>query len=420
MSAPATKRKHLKLKAVAPKQKLFRANDPLLSVFMWGINHTISELNQVNMQVMLMPDDFKSYSKIRVDNHMFNKDNMPSHFKVKEYCPLVFRNLRQKFGIDDMQYMQSLTSDIRLTDAAGKSGARLFLSCDQRYFIKTMVSEEVEIMHHILKQYHQYVVECHAQTLLPQYLGMYRITVNDTETYLLVMKNVFSPRLSLHTKYDLKGSTVDRQASDKERAKDVPTLKDNDFVSDKAMIRVGEKEKERLMNMLHSDVQFLSGLHLMDYSLIVGIHDVNAEEKPTSFFPEACDTLQEVEEEVETVEEEAGEEGEEGEEKGVEENGEGPPTPPDSPHPVTPFTPYTGSLDEDLERFAVPSLTAEGVETGEIYFMALIDVLTKYGMKKRTAQAAKTVKHGAGADISTVKPDQYARRFLEFISKCME
>lgn len=34
---------------------------------------------------------------------------MPSHFKVKEYCPLVFRNLRERFGIDDASYMKSLT-----------------------------------------------------------------------------------------------------------------------------------------------------------------------------------------------------------------------------------------------------------------------------------------------------------------------
>ena len=53
----------------------------------------------------------------------------------------------------------------------------------------------------------------------------------------------------------------------------------------------------------------------------------------------------------------------------------------------------------------------------EIYFVALIDILTHYGVKKRTAQAAKTVKHGAGAEISTVKPDQYSRRFLEFVEK---
>lgn len=50
----------------------------------------------------------------------------------------------------------------------------------------------------------QFIVENHAKTLLPQYLGMYRITVNDTETYLVVMRCVFSPRLTIHKKYDLK------------------------------------------------------------------------------------------------------------------------------------------------------------------------------------------------------------------------
>lgn len=34
---------------------------------------------------------------------------MPSHFKVKEYCPLLFRNLRERFGIDDLDYKESLT-----------------------------------------------------------------------------------------------------------------------------------------------------------------------------------------------------------------------------------------------------------------------------------------------------------------------
>ena len=52
--------------------------------------------------------------------------------------------------------------------------------------------------------------------------------------------------------------------------------------------------------------------------------------------------------------------------------------------------------------------------------MALIDILTHYGVKKRSAQAAKTVKYGANAEISTVKPEQYARRFLDFVLKYME
>jgi len=35
------------------------------------------------------------------------RDNMPSHFKFKEYCPVVFRNLRERFGIDEEIYLVS-------------------------------------------------------------------------------------------------------------------------------------------------------------------------------------------------------------------------------------------------------------------------------------------------------------------------
>lgn len=38
---------------------------------------------------------------------VFFRESMPSHFKFKEYCPLVFRNLRERFGIQEAQYMVS-------------------------------------------------------------------------------------------------------------------------------------------------------------------------------------------------------------------------------------------------------------------------------------------------------------------------
>ena len=41
--------------------------------------------------------------------------------------------------------------------------------------------------------------------------------MDNKETYLLVMKSVFSTKFKIHKKYDLKGSTVDRQASSKEK-----------------------------------------------------------------------------------------------------------------------------------------------------------------------------------------------------------
>jgi hypothetical protein len=43
------------------------------------------------------------------------------------------------------------------------------------------------------------------QTLLPQYLAMYRLTVDNQETYMVVTRNVFSGFLKIHRKYDLKG-----------------------------------------------------------------------------------------------------------------------------------------------------------------------------------------------------------------------
>lgn len=56
----------------------------------------------------------------------------------------------------------------------------------------------------------------------------------------------------------------------------------------------------------------------------------------------------------------------------------------------------------------------------EIYFIGLVEILTYYGVKKMTATAAKTVKYGAEAEISTVKPEQYGKRFLDFVAKAVD
>nr|XP_015210089.1 PREDICTED: phosphatidylinositol 5-phosphate 4-kinase type-2 alpha isoform X5 [Lepisosteus oculatus] len=293
-SKTKTKKKHF----VAQKVKLFRASDPLLSVLMWGVNHSINELSHVQIPVMLMPDDFKAYSKIKVDNHLFNKENMPSHFKFKEYCPMVFRNLRERFAIDDQDFQNSLTRSAPLTsDSQGRSGARFHMTYDKRYVIKTITSEDVAEMHNILKKYHQFIVECHGNTLLPQFLGMYRLTVDGDETYIVVTRNVFSHRLSVYRKYDLKGSTVAREASDKEKfhirslrikgsskesssrargsgdtchsksfnqAKELPTYKDNDFINDGQKIYIDENNKKMFLEKLKKDVECL-GLVLLVY-----------------------------------------------------------------------------------------------------------------------------------------------------------
>ncbi|KAI9515564.1 Phosphatidylinositol 5-phosphate 4-kinase type-2 gamma [Dissostichus eleginoides] len=73
-----------------------------------------------------------------------------------------------------------------------------------------------------------------------------------------------------------------------------------------------------------------------------------------------------------------------------------------------------GEFDPYVDVYAIGN--CPGAPQREVYFMGLIDVLTQYDTKKKAAHAAKTVKHGAGAEISTVHPEHYAKRFRDFIS----
>jgi 1-phosphatidylinositol-5-phosphate 4-kinase len=412
------KTKTKRFKPKHQKAKLFRASEPLLSVFMWGVNHTINELTHVNIPVMLMPDDFKAFTKVKVDNHLFNKENMPSHFKVKEYCPLVFQNLRERFQIDDSDYINSLTKHQPVVQTSpGRSGAKFYESYDHLFILKTLTSDEVESMHHLLKEYHPYIVERHGKTLLPQYLGMYRLTVEGTETYICVMRNICSSSLNVHRKYDLKGSTVDREASEKDKGRDVPVFKDNDFTRDGIRIYVNSEWKHRFLEMLEADCAFLVRKNIMDYSLCVAIHDCEKAEQE-AIESGATDKVQ-----VSAEEDDGDSSG--GDRRDQHEPHTVVPTPPDSPethHKASDASEndvqLCGTIDISRDIYAVQS-SSESPKR-EIYFIGLVDVLTQFGLRKRTAQAAKTVKHGTTAEISTVHPEQYAKRFYDFIAKAIQ
>lgn len=86
------------------------------------------------------------------------------------------------------------------------------------------------------------------------------------------MRNVFSCLLKVHLRFDLKGSTVDRTASDKEKvytciytlrayhyiymvqAKTNPTFKDNDFTQREEKICIGDDAKAEFFAKLERDI----------------------------------------------------------------------------------------------------------------------------------------------------------------------
>ena len=77
-------------------------------------------------------------------------------------------------------------------------------------------------------------------------------------------------------KFDLKGSTYKRKAGRKERSKSSPTYKDLDFME---MFPEGiilqNDIYHSLMNSIERDCGVLESFKIMDYSLLVGIHNLS-------------------------------------------------------------------------------------------------------------------------------------------------
>eukprot|EP00730_Choanoeca_flexa_P001296 TRINITY_DN10573_c0_g1_i2.p1 TRINITY_DN10573_c0_g1~~TRINITY_DN10573_c0_g1_i2.p1 ORF type:complete len:356 (+),score=83.83 TRINITY_DN10573_c0_g1_i2:208-1275(+) len=343
-----------KTRAIRQKGKAFRQQEPLLAVLQWGVNHCINELLCVPEKQLLLQQDFKAHHKININNQYYNDHELPSKFKVKEYCPLVFRDIRQRFQEDPDDYLYSLCDGpLSSRESSGRSGATFHTSHDLRLVLKTLSKDEVSQFHLTFQDYHTHIVECGGQTLLPRYLGMYRLTVQERDTYVIVMASVLSSQTDVVPRlFDLKGSTVDRSASDKEKAKPNPVYKDNDFVREGLIVPLGDKRAE-FCDKLAQDVRLLEKLKLMDYSLLVAIY------KRDQIEPDA-----KWQDDVYAV------------------------------APISEDQPY-------------------------LFCVGIIDALTVYNRKKRAAHAAKTAKHGK-AEFSTVNPEQYARRFIEFATSVVQ
>ena len=56
----------------------------------------------------------------------------------------------------------------------------------------------------------------------------------------------------------LQGSVVDRHASEKEKAKDLPTYKDKDFLGDRRVLCIGSEVRQKLLNVFQADTEVIA------------------------------------------------------------------------------------------------------------------------------------------------------------------
>ncbi|KAJ5766470.1 uncharacterized protein N7511_004086 [Penicillium nucicola] len=241
-----------------------------------GIRFTVSRIN-AKMDRELTSADFDAKHKFSFD--ITGNELIPSakyDFKFKDYAPWVFRHLRAKFRLDPADYLMSLTSKYILSElgSPGKSGSFFYFSRDYKYIIKTIHHSEHKLLRKILPEYYRHV-ENNPDTLISQFYGLHRVKMAyGRKIHFVVMNNLFPPHRDIHETFDLKGSTIGRDLHEADLERNPrATMKDLNWVRRNRHLEVGPTKREKFIEQLKRDVVLLQRLKIMDYSLLVGIHD---------------------------------------------------------------------------------------------------------------------------------------------------
>lgn len=244
-----------------------------------GISIAISSLASKPERDLLMKDfmmvetvSFPKTGSQTTPAHKYNE------FKFKTYAPIAFRHFRSLFGIKTDDYLLSVGSTqnhLRELTNPGASGSAFYLTHDDQFIIKTVQPKEAEFLLKLLPQYYMNLRQ-NPRTLLPKFFGQYCYICGGKNVRLIIMNNLLPSTIEIHQKYDLKGSTYKRKASSNERSKKSPTFKDLDFIEHyKEGFIVEPDVYDDLMKTIASDLRVLESFKIMDFSLLVGVHNLD-------------------------------------------------------------------------------------------------------------------------------------------------
>ncbi|KAI0007875.1 SAICAR synthase-like protein [Xylariaceae sp. FL0662B] len=394
-----------------------------------GIRVSVSRTN-AKLDRPLTGADFEAKQKSTFD--IAGNELVPSakyDFKFKDYAPWVFRHLRALFRLDPADYLMSLTGKYILSElgSPGKSGSFFYFSRDYKYIIKTIHHAEHKFLRRILKDYYDHVTD-NPNTLLSQFYGLHRVKMPyGKKIHFVVMNNLFPPHRDIHTTFDLKGSTVGRDYREDDLENNPrATLKDLNWLRRKRHLELGLQKKRLFLQQLERDVRLLQKLKIMDYSLLIGIHDLqkgneeNLRDKTLQVFNPGGD--------------------------GSTEDG----LDPSSVLMRTPSKLENARKARELRHMIkaerpvpmgqtssrMPDELQEGQSRGglfynddgglrathedntpaeEIYYLGVIDCLTHYGIIKKIEHFWKGLSSDR-SQISALPPEEYGDRFIKFMS----
>ncbi|XP_076548914.1 phosphatidylinositol 4-phosphate 5-kinase 59B isoform X9 [Osmia lignaria lignaria] len=389
-----------------------------------GIQHAVGGLASKPERDLLMQDfmtvettNFPSEGSNHTPAHHF------SEFKFKNYAPIAFRYFRDLFGIQPDDFLMSMCSaPLRELSNPGASGSIFYLTDDDEFIIKTVQHKEGEFLQTLLPGYYMNLNQ-NPRTLLPKFFGLYCYRCNSKNVRLVAMNNLLPSAVKLHQKYDLKGSTYKRKASKSERSKSSPTYKDLDFMEHHPEgIFLEADTYNALVKTIQRDCRVLESFKIMDYSLLVGIHNLDqaAREKAEQRLSASA------EEEVgEVGGESAGfiqAERERDREDRIGTSALNRSRSINRQRLVAHSTAMESiqaesePIDEedDVPPGGIPARNARGERL--LLFLGIIDILQSYRLKKKLEHTWKSMIHD-GDTVSVHRPGFYAQRFQDFMAK---
>ncbi|KFV62387.1 Phosphatidylinositol 4-phosphate 5-kinase type-1 gamma, partial [Dryobates pubescens] len=246
-----------------------------------GIGYTVGNLSSKPERDVLMQDFYV------VESIFFPSEGSnltPAHhyadFRFKTYAPVAFRYFRELFGIRPDDYLYSLCNEplIELSNP-GASGSLFYVTSDDEFIIKTVMHKEAEFLQKLLPGYYMNLNQ-NPRTLLPKFYGLYCVQSGGKNIRVVVMNNILPRVVKMHLKFDLKGSTYKRRASKKEKEKSSPTYKDLDFIQDMPEgLMLDADTFSALVKTLQRDCLVLESFKIMDYSLLLGVHNIDQQER---------------------------------------------------------------------------------------------------------------------------------------------
>ncbi|KAG7397007.1 phosphatidylinositol-4-phosphate 5-kinase-like protein 1 [Phytophthora boehmeriae] len=346
--------------------------------------------------------------------------------RITTFRPLEFQRIRRFFGIEEDAYLSSLKSCTTPKVSEGASGSFVFYSADRSYVVKSLTGSESTFLHGILKEYTAYIEDENGESFLTRFLGSYCIELYGRPVHFVVMENVFDVQqgISIHQRYDIKGSWVDRNAQKPRRGAEATcrhcnlsfrcgtnTSRSNSIEGEKMQrnvcpnragaphepnvvlkdmdltmkLRFGKSAGRKLLAQLMRDSDFLCARGVMDYSLLLGVievsylvnrHNILTRDGSVFLPPDVV------------------------------------PAKSNSPRSLNGNDGETETLNERVKQSTQCLRAAEVVIGPGFYYIGVIDMLQTWNWSKRMERFMKTVIFRKDPDgISAMPPKPYRDRF---------